>query len=1156
MWWCVWLAASFVSSADADALHAQAMVGEGPDAQAAWIGADEAMRHHTTGDRLRHHQKMQQAKDPTVRAWSALAMAPFVADPSTLLDGAGIPRTMQVMGPVPTADDVQPAATTTEWSLLSRTIEGGFRPFERWMPQERASAWLSFVVSVARAQVLHLHAGSGGSLRVLVDGVLVHDHATQRRAHADQDVVAVRVPAGPHEVRMLVSSARFGGEVWMRVTNANGTPLPPSSFSAPVPRQEVRPSTRVQVVALPKSEDVQRMRFTRNQDEDAQPTRLQTMMAAMMVRGGLDRSRAALWAAQDVATKDVNRAHELAVLAVEEPATKGDACLLLFQLASNNDAAGDALPWLSCAKQALPSSVLVRRAEAEWMQDRGGLVDQLAQFERDASNLDDGDAAMAHAQALLAAGRPADAHRVVAAAVVAIDDKLRIEEEALRAQWLVADSQQADGVRAALVANLKQQQQRHPSSHRITRALCALLDEADAVRVAQEHQRAWPQKADASLLLADVLLRAQRRDDAVAALTHAAELAPQNEQVRQWRSQLRGQDEPLVSFFADAPTRPTTPTPGAEGGRIWRAGTAMRILQNGLGRVVEDMWIEVIDEQGTRGLERFVYGYQAEREELEVLVAERLRGGTSSRASIRTSTQAGGNADYHDAAIVEVKMPSLVVGDLVHIRLRRSLVGATNWFGDFFGQRVPLGYRMPVEQWVCVVQVDEGRALSFSTPLQPPTITRQDGVVTHRFEAAHLPAIVSEPNMPPAGEVTPVFSISTYQDWAALGAWYEGFVAPQLVLDDELRAVAAKAKQQHEEPAERVRALYEYVVTQTRYVALELGIHGWKPYPVTQVHRRKYGDCKDKASLLVSLLREASIPANLVLVRTSHQGRADPSPPSMWLFDHAIAYVPQLDLLLDGTAEFSGVHELPEMDQGALALVVGAHGKQAVSVVRTLPTTTSTDNRNESDYTLTLQADGSMHVQGSERFVGVRAAQERRRLLDEENRKQSLQKELSTTMQGIVVDSMRVTNLDLGTRSVGYDFVARVPLWARPDGGNAGRRTLPLSLYPHHLAEAYASTSKRTTDVVVGHAWSTINRMRFVLPAGVRLLALPESHEIDDAVLRFSSHVEPTADGFVLVEETHVKQARIAPSDYARVRSLMQQADAWMGRTLQWESVP
>ena len=79
---------------------------------------------------------------------------------------------------------------------------------------------------------------------------------------------------------------------------------------------------------------------------------------------------------------------------------------------------------------------------------------------------------------------------------------------------------------------------------------------------------------------------------------------------------------------------------------------------------------------------------------------------------------------------------------------------------------------------------------------------------------------------------------------------------------------------------------------------------------------------KDEASLIVTMLKELGIEATIVIVRTAHRGDIESSPASLAPFDHAIAYVPSLDLYLDGTAEYTGSMELPAMDRGALALQI------------------------------------------------------------------------------------------------------------------------------------------------------------------------------------------------------------------------------------------
>ena len=71
---------------------------------------------------------------------------------------------------------------------------------------------------------------------------------------------------------------------------------------------------------------------------------------------------------------------------------------------------------------------------------------------------------------------------------------------------------------------------------------------------------------------------------------------------------------------------------------------------------------------------------------------------------------------------------------------------------------------------------------------------------------------------------------------------------------------------------EKIAAIQEFVLRSTHYVALEFGIYSYKPYPVTQIYARRFGDCKDKASLMIALLRAAGIEAEIALVRTRSLG--------------------------------------------------------------------------------------------------------------------------------------------------------------------------------------------------------------------------------------------------------------------------------------------
>ena len=135
-------------------------------------------------------------------------------------------------------------------------------------------------------------------------------------------------------------------------------------------------------------------------------------------------------------------------------------------------------------------------------------------------------------------------------------------------------------------------------------------------------------------------------------------------------------------------------------------------------------------------------------------------------------------------------------------------------------------------------------------------------------------------------------NVSTFDSWQGFGKWYADFIAPQLQLDSALRTALDKLVQGHTTDLEKIRAIHQFVIENTHYVGLEFGVYSYKPYPVSQVYARRFGDCKDKASLMVALMRAAGIDADFALVRTRKMGDVGDKATSLQIFDHAIVYVP------------------------------------------------------------------------------------------------------------------------------------------------------------------------------------------------------------------------------------------------------------------------
>ena len=222
-----------------------------------------------------------------------------------------------------------------------------------------------------------------------------------------------------------------------------------------------------------------------------------------------------------------------------------------------------------------------------------------------------------------------------------------------------------------------------------------------------------------------------------------------------------------------------------------------------------------------------------------------------------------------------------------------------------------------------------------------PEYNRQDlgGVTTHRWQARDIAAFKPESGMPPEQDVLPRVLIAPKEivwggrridasHWDGIAAFYWELARERLVPTPEVARKAGELTAEIHEPEQKVRRLYEFVQSKVNYVAIELGIGGLQPHANGDVLRLLYGDCKDKATLLIAMLRAVGLKGFPVLILTRDAGQIERDNPSLF-FNHAIVAVPNQDgyLFLDPTSELAPYGDLPWQDQGATVLVVKEDGR-------------------------------------------------------------------------------------------------------------------------------------------------------------------------------------------------------------------------------------
>src|SRR5690606_4850340 len=448
--------------------------------------------------------------------------------------------------------------------------------------------------------------------------------------------------------------------------------------------------------------------------------------------------------------------------------------------------------------------------------------------------------------------------------------------------------------------------------------------------------------------------------------------------------------------------------------RTLRDLTVSTVYPNGLSSRFRQVVFQPLTDSAAALSRQYAFHYQADSQVVQLKGARVYRGDGRIDEAIESGEGAADDpsiAMYTSARTYYVQFPRLEPGDVVELRYRVDDVTPRNEFADYFGEGVYLQNDEPTQNAEYVLITPKSRKLDIDEKLPglKRTVTEQGDQLLYRFVADKVPAITPEPAMPPWPEVLGFVHVSTYASWKDLGRWYWGLARDQFDLDEETRKLAREITKDAKTDLEKVQAVYGWVVKNTRYVALEFGIHGYKPRRCVQTVARGWGDCKDKATVIVTLLRELGIDAELVIVRTQLRGDFRSDLPSLAPFDHAIAYVPSLDLYLDGTAELTGTGELPVMDRGALALHVRDGSARLVRIPAAAPEHNVITRRVDAQ----VARDGSARVQLAYEARGHAAPGWRRRYEARATRVQRLSHDLGREYPGFELTESSIRTSDL-----------------------------------------------------------------------------------------------------------------------------------------------
>lgn len=422
-----------------------------------------------------------------------------------------------------------------------------------------------------------------------------------------------------------------------------------------------------------------------------------------------------------------------------------------------------------------------------------------------------------------------------------------------------------------------------------------------------------------------------------------------------------------------------------------------------------------------------------------------------------------------------------------------------------------------------------------------------------RWEVHDVDAILEEPRMPAADSLAGMMAVNLYSasiaqasrmdTWGAVAGWANSLNASRRIATPKMQAKVAELTAGKTDTLSKIRALSNYVQHNVRYVEISIGkVGGWQAHMAGDTFANSYGDCKDKATLLVTMLHEAGIDAYLALV-DSERGVVNPAVPTPWTFNHAIVAVklpadvetatlyamvtdPKLGriLFVDPTYDLTGFGFLPAGEQNSYALVITGNGGELVKMPMLPPPV----NRLLRVAHLQLTPEGGLLGEVQEIRSGSEATAMREQLIraDRDKRRKIIEGFLGEFFDKSRLTAASISGLDQFDEALILNYKFEAADYAK----TAGELLLVRPRVLGDKASPIAEDKKRKYAVTNATTSLQSDAIDIKLPAGYTVDELPPPTNVSAGFAEYKSSYE-TKDNVLYYRRMYTVKDLLVPVD-------------------------
>jgi len=419
--------------------------------------------------------------------------------------------------------------------------------------------------------------------------------------------------------------------------------------------------------------------------------------------------------------------------------------------------------------------------------------------------------------------------------------------------------------------------------------------------------------------------------------------------------------------------------------------------------------------------------------------------------------------------------------------------------------------------------------------------------VVHQFTRTDVPALPAEPGMVPVPDLQAHVVVSTMPSWDAFIRWEKAILDESFPADPAIDALAARLTAGAASPRDKLGKLFAFVAQEIRYQQeYESILAGWQPHRSAVVLERKYGDCKDKATLLIALARAVGVDVEFAVLATHHLGHPDRTV-VLPKFNHAIAYVPvqtgiDAPFFTDPTVDALDLWNLREDDQGSAALVLSPTTGKFTWI--DIPFQTPEFKLTRWNAEVSIEAPDRVHARSHLEVRGGHASSLRTALRSEDQSRQVYDYLVSQMFPGAKLVTASAPDHESLLHPLAIDEEIDASAAIRQEGAH-----YRLKL-PNDAESAQTKLGERQTPLDLGPPSEQKSEIIVLLGKGVALVEKPTSVDVVDPCFHVRRTVSGDKTRVVVDEDFQQTCTTVSVADYPRYRAAMEKARGMLDAAL------